>query len=229
MAQITWCAVAVLVLAMTTSRFAVGQQSKRPYDGIQAGFDAYQLGEERRQSNVGQQLYLNDLSRARLTPLAAYGYGYRPFVGTFGISSASLDYAYGYSNSPLSYGVGGYSGRPLTVFEPWPYVPGDIWGDLYIPGLRQPFAQVQTQAGPKRWESHPVYSPPLAIRSVLPPVNSPSLSNTPYSSEFPSPTIGTHEKTSPSRPVDVRSSVPVPPSPGPSIDDERPPPRRREF
>src|SRR2546422_10875610 len=34
-----------------------------PYDGIQAGLDAFRLGEEQRQSAVSQQLFLNDQMR----------------------------------------------------------------------------------------------------------------------------------------------------------------------
>lgn len=222
----TSCLQAATFLAIIfASRWAVCQQSTRPYDGIQAGVDAYQLGEEKRQANVGQQLYLNDLSRARLTPLATYGYGYRPFVGTFGNSPAALEYAYGYGNSAPIYGPGGNAGgRPFSVFEPWPYVPGDIWGDLYIPRLRQPIAQLQTQTGPNRWESHPVYNPPLGYWPVLPPVNSSALMNTPYASETSDPA-----KAVPVVRSEGRRTEPAPPSPGPSKDDDPSPPRRRVF
>ena len=70
-------------------RFAASQQTTRPYDGIQAGYDAYQLGEEKRQRNVGQQIYLNDRMRALTTPLATYGYGYGPYPSTYGVMPAS--------------------------------------------------------------------------------------------------------------------------------------------
>ena len=80
-------AIATLLAMVFACRLAECQQPPRPYDGIQAGFDAYQFGEEKRQANVGQQLYLNDLSRARLTPLATYGYGNRPFASSFGPNS----------------------------------------------------------------------------------------------------------------------------------------------
>lgn len=221
-------AIATLLGIVLACRLAVCQQSPRPYDGIQAGFDAYQLGEEKRQANVGQQLYLNDLSRARLTPLATYGYGNRPFASSFGIVPASTEYAYAYGNSPLPFGISGNAGsRPLSVFEPWPYVPGDIWGDLYFPRLRQPVAQVQSQTGPNRWESHPVYDPSLATRPVLPPVNSRALRDTPYASELP--TFSAPTKKTRSLPADLLPREPVPPSPGPSIDDEPPPSHRRVF
>jgi hypothetical protein len=35
----------------------------RPYDGIQAGLDAFRLAEEKRQAGVAQQLFLNDQMR----------------------------------------------------------------------------------------------------------------------------------------------------------------------
>jgi len=211
---------AVAAMAVLLSRPVLSQQTVRPYDGIQAGYDAYQLGEEKRQRNIGQQIYLNDRMRALTTPLATYGYGYGPYVGTLGAIPASREYAYAYGNSPqLYYGGYGsrYAGRPLTVFDPWPYVPGDIWGDFYTPPLRQPVAQAQSQTGPNRWESHPVYNPPLYAYPVLPPVNSPALDKTPYATERPT------------APPAVRPAMPEPPSPGPSPEDEPARPRRRVF
>ena len=220
MARISWLTSAVLVAVWMFTRLAMGQHSARPYDGVQAGYDAYQLGEERRQRDVGQQIYLHDRMRAWTTPLATYGYGYGPYPSTYGIAPASRAYAYAYGNSPERYypGYGSrFAGRPLTVFEPWPYVPGDIWGDFYTPPLRQPVAQAQSQTGPNRWESHPVYDPQLYAYPVLPPVNSPALDKTPYATERPSV------------PAVDRPTAPDPPSPGPSIDDEPVRSRRREF
>ncbi|MGI8982569.1 MAG: hypothetical protein ACR2FY_25335 [Pirellulaceae bacterium] len=214
MPRISWLTSAALVAVLLLSRRALCEQPVHPYDGIQAGYDAYQLGEEQRQQNIGQQVYLNDRMRAWTTPLATYGYGYGPYLSTYGWAPASRDYAYAYGNSPERYypGYGSrYADRPLTVFEPWPYVPGDIWGGFYTPPLRQPVAQVQSQTGPNRWESHPVYNPPLYSYSVLPPVNSPA------------------PKSSPRPPAVERPSVPEPPSPGPSTDDEPARPRRRVF
>jgi hypothetical protein len=230
MARVSRLTLIAVVAGLFVSRLALSQQPVRPYDGIQAGYDAYQLGEEKRQRNVGQQIYLNDRMRALTTPLATYGYGYGPYASTYGVMPASRDYAYAYGNSPGLYypGYGSrYSGRPLTVFEPWPYVPGDIWGDFYTPPLRQPVAQVQSQTGPNRWESHPVYNPPLYAYSVLPPVNSPALDKTPYATERPS--IAPAPKPSSLAPVVVHPTVPEPPSPGPSVDDAPARPRRREY
>lgn len=231
MARICWLASIALMAAPILSREAAAQQAPRPYDGIQAGYDAYQLGEEKRQRNFGQQIYLNDRMRALATPLATYGFGYGPYPSTFGMMPASRDYAYAYGNSPQLYYPGyrsTYFGQPLTVFEPWAYVPGDIWGDSYAPPLRQPVAQVQSQTGPNRWESHPVYDPPLYAYSVLPPVSSPSLDKTPYAAERPSAPAKSTPALAP-RPSAAKIFVDEAPTPGPSVDDEPVRPNRREF
>ncbi|MBC7852600.1 MAG: hypothetical protein IAF94_04105 [Pirellulaceae bacterium] len=220
MPRISWLTTAALAAVLLLSRGALCQQPVHPYDGIQAGYDAYQLGEEKRQQSIGQQIYLNDRMRAWTTPLATYGYGYGPYLSTYDFAPVSREYAYAYGNSPERYYPGDgsrFSVRPFTVFEPWPYVPGDIWGDLYTPPLRQPVAQVQSQTGPNRWESHPVYRPRLYAYPVLPPVNSPTLDRSPYAAEHPS------------APAADRPTVPEPPSPGPSIDDAPARPRLREF
>jgi hypothetical protein len=222
---------AVLLAAILLTGMTQAQQIVRPYDGIQAGYDAYQLAEEKRQINIGQQIYLNDRMRALATPLATYGYGYGPYVSTYGIAPASREYAYAYGNSPERYypGYGArYAFRPLTVFEAWPYVPGDIWGDFYTQPLRQPVSQVQTQTGKNRWESHPVYDPPLAAYAVLPPVDSRALDGTPYATERTATPIEPDSRPLP-RPIVERSRIPETPSPGPSIDDEPAVPRRRVF
>jgi len=51
-----------------------------------------------------------------------------------------------------------------NVFEPWPYVPGDVWGYRYYDGARQPIGQHQVQTAPDRWESYPVYPEDLIQR-----------------------------------------------------------------
>jgi hypothetical protein len=45
---------------------------------------------------------------------------------------------------------------------------------------RQSIGQWQGQTGPNRWESHPVYAPPLTPYLPLPPVASPWLEGTPH-------------------------------------------------
>jgi hypothetical protein len=117
-----------------------GQGRARPYDGIQAGLDAFRLAEEQRQANVAQHLGLNE--QLRYWPAWA-GWSVVPGGGAF-------------------------------------YVPvGPYFSAGGLPA-RQPIGQRQEQTGPNRWESHPVYSPPLTPYVPLPPVDSRWLDNTPY-------------------------------------------------
>jgi hypothetical protein len=90
--------------------------SPRPYDGIQAGYDAYQLGEERRRANIGYQLYLNDqLKYWSGIPTSRgetiyYGVPGSFAAGYYGnavplVPPANLDYTYAYGRfGPLGYG-----------------------------------------------------------------------------------------------------------------------------
>jgi len=184
-------------LCATLTSLALAQQvapAPRPYDGIQAGLDAFRLAEERRQSAVALQSAMNAQFRYWPPMNLDYAYAYGP-GGPAPIRSAPL---------------------PLTVFEPWPYVPGDIYGYVWYNPVRQPVTQVQTQTGPNRWESHPVYDAPLPNYSPLPPVNSPLLAGTPYASPPPAPPEPKLE-----RPI----------APLPALPDPATPPRRapREF
>jgi hypothetical protein len=141
----------------------------RPYDGIQAGLDAFRLAEEQRQAAVAVQLNQNEAQRAWAGLPSARGsviyYGY-PLAAQ--LADRDFAYAYGSSRFGRGYGVARYS-----VFEPWPLVPGDIYGGVYVAPLRQPIGQWQGQTGPRRWESHPIYDPPLADYRPLPEVGLP--------------------------------------------------------
>jgi hypothetical protein len=192
--------IAALTLVAGVAATTLGQDTvpTRPYDGIQAGYDAYQLGEERRRANIGYQLYLNDqLKYWSGIPTSRgetiyYGVPGSFAAGYYGnavplVPPANLDYTYAYGRfGPRGYGAlgPGWVG-PQTVFEPWPYVPGDIWGYTYYSPMRQPVGQHQEQTGPNRWESHPVYDPPLPNYRPLPPVDSPLLDGTPYATRVP--------------------------------------------
>src|SRR6267142_4230568 len=145
------CRCVIFVMTVGVAAVGAAQQPSsvlRPYDGTQAGLDAFRLAEEKRQAGVAQQLFLNDQMRfwngyptsrgetiyyGYLSPaaMAAYGFagpssGYAN--GTPLLTRANLDYAYAYGAGPL---WGGYRQGwfgPLSVLQPWPYVPGDIYG-----------------------------------------------------------------------------------------------------
>jgi hypothetical protein len=173
---------------------AVAQEFPRRYDGIQAGVDAYQLAEERRQANLRAQIGANDAARAaaglpttRGETIYYYG-GYSPY----GVVPWDAAYAYGGS---YGYATTGLFGRRVVsfsagpVFTPWPYVPGDIYGYRTYPQVRQPIGQRQVQIDENTWESHPVYDPPIPHHPVLPPVDSPLLRNTPFAREPAQPEV----------------------------------------
>jgi len=144
--------------------------SIKPYDGIQAGLDAYRLAEEKRQGTVNQQIFLNDQLR--------YWNGYPTSRGE------TIYYGYMSPAALANYGYGpyGYSGfGTWTGFQVGPWMGGGLWGTpAYYPPARQPIGQTQIQIGPNHWESHPVYDPPITAYNAQPPVDSPLLDRTPY-------------------------------------------------
>jgi hypothetical protein len=213
----------VCLATLSLASFARGQETLPPpvspefrprkYDSIQAGIDAYQLGEERRQANLRNQIAANDAARAasglpttRGETIYYYN-GYAPGVVPWD-SAYAYGGAYGYGNT-FGYARTGLFGRRVVsfstgpVFTPWPYVPGDIYGYRTYPQVRQPIGQHQVQIDENTWESHPVYDPPVTPHRVMPPVDSPLLDNTPFATPRVEP-------------------VPVPVEPAPS-------PTAREF
>jgi len=92
-------------------------------------------------------------------------------------------------------------------------VPGDVWGyPAYYQPARQPIGQQQTQTGPNRWESHPVYDPPLTMYQPLPPVNSPLLDRTPYAAPNPAPSAAEAIPPEPPRTTLLKSAESVSPA-----------------
>jgi hypothetical protein len=138
----------------------------RPYDGIQAGLDAFRFAEEKRQAAIATQLGWNQFYR---------GQAIAPPGGTAIMYGG---YPYGAHHTVFWTGRGWV--RQASVFEAWPVVPGDIYGVIVQPPLRQPVGQWQGQTGPNRWESHPVYDPPVPDHRPLPEVDSPLLDKTPF-------------------------------------------------
>lgn len=165
----------------------------KPYDGIQAGLDAYRLAEEKRQGAVNQQIYSNDQMRS--------WNGYP--------TSRGETIYYGYV-SPATAAFYGYSEfGPWTGFQPGPWMGSGLLGyGAYYQPARQPIGQQQIQIGPNHWESHPVYDPPLIMHRPQPPVDSPLLDRTPYATP-----------TAPSTPA----AIPPPPTPSGEIIPPPPP------
>ena len=159
---VSWMSAVLIVSLATLARGQEQPDEPPPYSGLRAGEEARQLAEEQRQQRLNDQLYLNDAMRAR--------YGWAPsgsvvWYGNAGVGfgpTLGIDYAYAYSSDRL-FGhrrgllIERHWSPPLAVFEPWPYIPGDIYGYSFPPFVRQSIGQRQIQTGPNRWESHPVY------------------------------------------------------------------------
>jgi len=216
------------LLLLSSTSLAIAQElPTRPYDGIQAGVDAYQLAEERRQANLQAQIGANDAARAaaglpttRGETIYYYGtpgmYGYRTYGSGIVPLDAAYAYGYGYGGAAISYGRFGRRAVVYSapLFTPWPYIPGDIYGYQTQPMVRQPIGQRQVQTGENTWESHPVYDPPLPNHRVLPPVDSPLLKNTPFATpravEEPKTEGVPAERVPPPPPLPADPFVPAP-------------------
>jgi hypothetical protein len=165
----------VLLAFGAQSLHAQSPAPPRPYDGIQAGLDAFRLAEEQRQIAAGRQLELNDALKFRAglptsRALAEYGYAVPP-AGALWDEPYPFTGRWYWDEIRFRHAIGS-----AAWFGPWPHASGSA----YAPPIRQPVGQAQTQTGPNRWESHPVYDPPLTSFQPLPPVESPLLDRTPY-------------------------------------------------
>jgi hypothetical protein len=125
-----------------------------PYDGFAAGEESYRYHEARRRQEIAGQLDTID----RLKWYA--GQPIAPGVPVLR-DPPSLDYIYGTGRwsrfGPASRGV--LLGP--DVFEPWPIVPGDIFGYPPLEPARQPVGFFTGQTGPNRWEYHPIFEEDL--------------------------------------------------------------------
>ncbi len=128
----------------------------RPYDGLSAGAEAYLNAEAQRRQNIARQLgHVEQLTWSLGLPNRTDGVvWYR--------DPPSLDYWYAYGRPAAAL----YSRRLVAgsadVFEPWPRVPGDIFGYPDPAPVRQPIGHISSQTGPNRWEYHPIYAEDLA-------------------------------------------------------------------
>lgn len=185
--SISLAVLAAMLAGVAGTRFVPAQEVRR-YDGIQAGLDAFQLAEERRQANLQNQIEANDAARAAagLPTTRGETIYYYPPHRTYTVVPWDAAYAYG---GAIGYRSAGPFGRRVVlypvapVFTPWPYVAGDIYGYRTDPQVRQPIGQRQVQIDENTWESYPVYDPPVEPHRPLPHVDSPLLQNTPFAPE----------------------------------------------
>jgi hypothetical protein len=125
---------------------------QRPYDGIQAGIDAWRVGEARRLDAIDRQIGWNQLFRWQAATQTSSSIVYNPYIGEY-------DYAFGLNAASGPWAPSAFDFRP-------------IWGYGYYESIRQPIGQRQIQTGPNRWESHPIYADdvrPAVVGSIVEP------------------------------------------------------------
>lgn len=88
--------------------------------------------------------------------------------------------------------TGWYGSYLPSVFEPWPMIPGRIWGYPILQPVRQSIGQRSYQVGSNRWISEPVYADQLAPPAGAPtpycPVGPPARNGAPGAAvELPGP------------------------------------------
>ncbi|MCR4415067.1 MAG: hypothetical protein NUV77_21825, partial [Thermoguttaceae bacterium] len=127
------------------------------YDAIDAGRDAHFRGEQERLDAIGRQIETNDQLAWRAGQPTLYVY-------------PPLDAVYAYGPRRAYRGAGavpwlmpryGYPAMPyLGVFEPWPLVPGDVYGYPYVARVPQPVGHQVVVIGPGAYLYRPIYALP---------------------------------------------------------------------
>lgn len=161
-----------LVLATIVQGQELGLEERRPaasppprlepalsdtYNSLDAGREAHQRGEARRRETIDAQVgIINELV------------WYNTWIRPYGLApSLAARYAYpyfhpyraGWRRFPrrFSRALRAYPGVYGPVFEPWPWVPGDIWGYPFINRVEQPLGHKVIQTGPNSYIYRPVY------------------------------------------------------------------------
>lgn len=144
----------------------------RVYDRMDAAWDSYQRAEARRRQSLGLQLEANDALAWRAgAPTYA---PYPPDLETIYAYGPPRAYRGGLWRSPVT----AYRGYP-GVLEPWPFVPGDIYGYPYVDRVEQPRGHVVIPYGLNGYYYGPVYDRDLLPRVVPPAIAEPPAAEKP--------------------------------------------------
>lgn len=136
------------------------------YGSVEASQEATERAEAMRQEAFARQRELNRTMQAQADPYAvdppAPGAVYAmlppaPLPPPLAFGPRRARYA---AQSQMRYSY--YYPYPMLrayrgVFEPWPFVPGDVYGYPFVPRVPMPLGQVQIEIGPGRILSRPVY------------------------------------------------------------------------
>lgn len=190
---------------------AAQPQYPHGYGPVEAGQESYQRAEAQRGAAVQAQVELNGQMRQQAAVPGVAAYAWAPGV----VWGPRRAYRYG----PWAYpGYVPYPPAALrpyrSVFEPWPMVPGRIYGYPYLNWVPQSRGQVQIQIGPGVILSRPDYGPPPQAPQ------GPTLAPPAAPEAVPAPA------PAPADPALPELNPPAPPAPAPSAP---PQPGAREF
>ncbi len=152
---VDWRILLALAAGYLGSAGALGAEVPGPrvYDRLDAAFDSYTRAEADRRDALGLQLEANDAMAWRA---GAPTYSQYPPDLDSVYAFPPRAYRYGSWRSPATI----YRGYP-GVFEPWPFVPGDIYGYPYVDRIEQPQGHVVIPYGPNGYYYGPVYGSDL--------------------------------------------------------------------
>lgn len=150
-------------------------QFPRTYGPLDASRDAYQRAENERRRAIDRQTELNDEmvwysghpGFDRDPPGLDTIYAYGPTHGRrrVGRGTVRLGVHFGHFGGyphPLSHPRNGAPwAAPWGVFEPWPFVAGDIYGYPYLDHVEQPLGHKVIRTGPNGYIARPVYASDL--------------------------------------------------------------------
>jgi hypothetical protein len=160
-------------------------QFPKKYSTLDAGRDAYERAERKRRENINRQVQtIDDIAWYQAWPgsyrwppslASIYADPYRYAPGPGGLARRAISRAF---RAPLPWSYG-------PVFEPWPFVPGDIWGYPYVDRVEQPLGHKTIQTGPNSYIYRPFYARDLAAQEV--PSERPAPAEAPRAEEVPPP------------------------------------------
>ncbi|MHC4401193.1 MAG: hypothetical protein ACYTG0_16080 [Planctomycetota bacterium] len=144
-------------------------QFPNTYGPLDAARDAHQRGEAQRRDAIDRQLQLID---------EMVWYSGAPYFERYPPSLSAI-YAYGYTGPRAArraargalWPYASSLGSRWRVFEPWPLVPGDIYGYPYVYRVEQPLGHKVIWTGPNSRIYRPVYESDL--KQPAPPTPAP--------------------------------------------------------
>jgi hypothetical protein len=156
------------------------------YSTLDAGRDAHERAERKRRQAIDRQVQtIEDIA------------WYNAWAGSYRYPP-SLDSIYAYPPAdPIGPGSAvprafsrafrSYPGVYGPVFEPWPFVPGDIWGYPYISRVEQPLGHKVIPTGPNGYIYRPVYASDLKVKQAAQPDPTPPPEQAPEPIPAPAP------------------------------------------